>query len=847
MQTPFEIFFSYAPEDEDWQQKIEKHLGLYQRQNLISGWSIYRALAGTDKASELERHLKTAPIIVLLISPYFVSSDECWKAHLPQALEREKAGSAHVLPVLARPLPGWQEAPFAYLQILPRDEMPLSSSPNEDETLAGIANEIGRVIKELQQKRVIRQAASMEGNTRQETLFTEPAWNIPLPPNPFFTGREAILVQLRTALQEGRRAVLSQSVAVSGLGGVGKTQTAVEYAYRYRGDYQAICWVQASTTEELAEDFAGLARLLNLPEQREQERAWTITVVKRWFERHERWLLIFDNADELERLYDYLPRGKGHVLITTRAQATGEIAQKIDIPTMEHEGEEDGLRLLLRRAGLIAHDAALEDVAEEEKQTAREIICELGGLPLALDQAGAYIEETGESLAGYLLLFREQRAELLSRRGGIHPDHPPVATTWNLALKRIEAANPTAIELIRLCAFLAPDAIPEELLSEAIQLPDQEQLSQAGIQARLNDTLALLLKYSLVQRDGATKTVSIHRLVQAVIQDEMNRTQQRRWAEKMVRIVAQVFPFDETPPWSESQRYLPHALLAVEYSEQWRLTFAEVRRHLGKLGSYFHSRGQYSEAEPLLQRALTIAEKRAEPNQLEMATRLNSLAILYSEQGQFEQAESLFLRALAIREQRLGDDHIYTATCLDNLASLYFDQDKFEMAEPLYLRALSILEQRLGHDRPETAGTLNNLALLYVKHGKGERARPLLQRALAIYEQRFGRDHPETAITLNTFADLCMLEGDYEQAEPLYLRALAIFEQRLGPDHPKIAHNLADLAMLYTKQGKVELAEPLFRRALVIYEQRLGEDHPETKKVRQESQEFLRARDEGVE
>ena len=187
--------------------------------------------------------------------------------------------------------------------------------------------------------------------------------------------------------------------------------------------------------------------------------------VKRWLSSHEGWLLILDNADDLAMTREFIPPGKnGHVLLTTRARAAGAIARRVEIQEM---GTEEGALFLLRRAKYIAEDAPLDAAAEADQATAKEIATQLDGLPLALDQAGAYIEETGCGLSGYLDLYRSHAPELLRRRGALASDHPdPVATTWALSFENIEKANPAAAELLRFCAFLHPDGIPEEVFSE---------------------------------------------------------------------------------------------------------------------------------------------------------------------------------------------------------------------------------------------------------------------------------------------------------------------------------------------------------------------------------------------
>jgi hypothetical protein len=296
-------------------------------------------------------------------------------------------------------------------------------------------------------------------------------WNIPFARNPFFTGREDLLERLHTQLQTTQTAALSQPQAISGLGGIGKTQLAIEYAYRYRSEYQAVLWVRADTTEALNASYTEIARLLQLPQKDAQEQEVIVQAVKDWLRSRGGWLLILDNADDLALVQAFVPPAcPGRLLLTTRAQILGKLARRLDVETLDVEV---GALLLLRRADLVTSDAPLDSASPSDRAIAMTLTEELGGLPLALDQAGAYIEETQCSLADYHQQYQTRRAELLAHRGQLIDDHPePVATTWSLSFAKVEAANATAAELLRACAFLAPDAIPEELLVEVLSLTD---------------------------------------------------------------------------------------------------------------------------------------------------------------------------------------------------------------------------------------------------------------------------------------------------------------------------------------------------------------------------------------
>ncbi len=237
-----------------------------------------------------------------------------------------------------------------------------------------------------------------------------------------------MLNKLHKAFRSAIAAESPQPLALSGLGGIGKTQTAIEYAYRYRNEYNKILWVQAETRETLELDFCRIAGILSLPEQNEKDQSIVIKAVRRWLEAQIGWLLIFDNADDLGMVSDYLPlMNMGSILLTTRAQTMAGLAQKIEIEEM---GLQENISFLQRRAGISVHDSSFEKSTARDHLKAIEIVQEMGGLPLALDQAGAYIEETRCSLSKYLTLYHAQQTRLLKRRGGIVANHPePVATS----------------------------------------------------------------------------------------------------------------------------------------------------------------------------------------------------------------------------------------------------------------------------------------------------------------------------------------------------------------------------------------------------------------------------------
>lgn len=665
---------------------------------------------------------------------------------------------------------------------------------------------------------------------------TPALWTVPYLRNLHFTGREELLKQLdqqfsasrNEASTQLRGAALTQPRAIKGLGGIGKTQIAVEYAYRAREQsrYTHILWINAASEEAIMTSFVALAEMLPaFAAAKETDQHKLVEAIIRWLEQcQERWLLIFDNADNVALLQPYLPHhGNGNLLFTTRAHAVGSFAVSIDVEKM---GLVEGTMLLL-------HRAQRQQASDEERNEAINIVITLDGFPLALDQAGAYIEETECSFSDYLQTYQKHHQALLARRGAQATNYPDsVATTWSLSFQHIAQTNPAASELLHLCAFLAPDAIPEELLTEgAAHWPIMLQQAVTDHFA-FNHLLEALLRFSLVKRRVKEHTLSLHRLVQVVQRDTMELEEQRQWAKRVVLAVHRVFPGnpkEDVATWPLCLRSLEQAQACDVLIQQYQLLLPEAAELLDRAAMYLREHASYALAEPLYQRALSIWEQTYGSEHIDIARSLGNLANLYSRQGKYALAEEAYKRALHILEQTVSlDHHQITAAVLNHLASLYYEQGKYRDAELLYERALRLREQEVGPDHLRVASPLNNLALLYQELGKYAEAETLNLRALHIWEQARGPEHPDVAFALNGLAELYVKRGKYEEAESLFTRAISIREQTLGLQHPNVAHPLHGLAELYVKLGKYEEAEPLLQRALQIWEQSVGPEHDAT-------------------
>ena len=657
-----------------------------------------------------------------------------------------------------------------------------------------------------------------------------PYWNVPYPRNPLFTGRGEILDTLHQRLSPNLSIASTQSHAIYGLGGIGKTQLAVEYAYRYALEYTAIFWITAESDETIMGSFLALAEMLQLPERREADQQRIVVAVQQWLSSHKEWLLIWDNLEDLELLLRFLPPARqGTMLITTWRQALGTLAQGIKLSPMEPE---EGMIFLLKRAKLLSPEATREQVQQlaarlpTEYAAARELVTLMGGLPLAFDQAGAYIEETGCGLSDYLERFEKQRTYFLDRRGAFGGNHPQsVTATFRLLWQRIEQEQSVAADLLRIAAFLHAEAIPEEIFLGDASSSTAMGSPIATDPTQLDLAIATLRSLSLVQRQAELHTLSIHRLVQAVLREEMHEQEREQWQQRTLRILHALFPeFGTRDSWKQCERLLPH-VLTIAAAIPDHIDAQNMADLLRKAADYLRRRAQYEQAEELYLRALHIWEEVVGPEYLHLAFPLDGLAALYREQGKYEQAEAFYQQALHIREQRLGPEHLDLTRPLNGLALLYYEQGKYKQAEPLYQRALRIRERELGPQHSEVASLLSNLANLYAEQGKYEQAEPLYERALCIWEEALGSEHPDVAYALNNLAFLYYEQGKYEQAEPLHQRALLIWEKALGPKHPHMAYSLDGLASLYREQGKYAQAEELYQRALHIWEEALGPEH----------------------
>ncbi|MEA2046574.1 MAG: tetratricopeptide repeat protein [Euryarchaeota archaeon] len=547
--------------------------------------------------------------------------------------------------------------------------------------------------------------------------------------NPNFTGREDILDRLRAASGSER------PTALVGADGNGKTLIAAEYARARMTEYDFVCWVRAGDPITLISDYAELNKTLGLPDTENLVEAAEAVLI--WLEQYDRWLLIFDDASDPGTLADYLPRGgSGQVVITSSKPGWDEVAATLVVGTLDRAGS---VRLLLRRSG------------REDVKAAEALAEALGDLPLALEMAGAYIAWTGVSLSRYLEMYKKRLQEIDPR--GIPA---PVAAAFEISFEQVWAVSSKAVEYLNMCALLAPQDLPIDLLIGASVLLPQD----------METATEVLSRRGLV---GSGKNqLSVHPLVQALALRHLDEESKKSWIEATLVAMGGAFStyMENIFTWPECARLLPHVLTALEHEEE------EEEEEAG------------SEA----------ASKTA-------STLLNQVGLYLHRRSYFAGAKEVLERLLTLDEMTYGQDHPEVATDLNNLGSLLRVMGDLDGAKAMLERALAIEEAAEETDSLKIAIRANNLGTVLRVMGDLEGAKAMFQRALALDEAAYGPNHLKTAIRINNMGEVLQDLGDLEGARGNYEQALLTFQRLLGEGHHYTQRAQDNLDSLYEEEG----------------------------------------------
>jgi len=672
-----------------------------------------------------------------------------------------------------------------------------------------------------------------------------PVWNIPFQRNPNFTGRTTLLDTLKQALAGGERAALTQ--AVHGLGGVGKTQLAIEFAYRHSGDYDLVWWVPSEHPEELKANFAALAGRLDPRMENVQQQSKLVEFARDVLEgRHPqllapgRSLVIFDNVEDPAHLDGCLPRGGGgHVIITSRNQHFGNKAKTLEVQTFERIESIQFLRQRVVRvessgpqhpflAGTAPPDSRSggSKTRSQPPDPADQLAAELGDLPLALAQAAAFIVETKTSFARYLELYRSRHAELWKREQPPDDYDERVDTTWSLNIGEIDKQNPSVAELLNICSFLAPNAIPRKLLVEQSKHLPPDVAEVVSDDLEWANAIRLLGRFSLVESDG--ESITMHRVVQAVIRDRLVPEQRHSYAAAAVKLVNGAFPYDadsDPAAWPICKVLLPHAQSAATHAEVLGIEQEATGRLLNQVGIYLRTRAEFVEARNVLERAASIDEKTFGLDHPNVARDVSNLGVVLKDLADLSGAKQEFERALKIDEKAFGPEHPQVAIHVNNLGSVLQELGDLPGARQAFEWALKIGEKAFGAEHPNVATCVNNLGLVVKRLGDLPGAKQAYERALKIDEKAYGPEHPEVAADINNIGAVLRDLGDLPGARQAFDRALKIDEKAFGPEHPNVARDVSNLGMVRQELGDLPGARQAFERALKIGEKAFGPEH----------------------
>ncbi|WFE37856.1 FxSxx-COOH system tetratricopeptide repeat protein [Micromonospora sp. WMMD998] len=569
-------------------------------------------------------------------------------------------------------------------------------------------------------------------------------WNAPRR-NQAFTGRQGLLAALRARLTDGDRAVVQ---ALAGLGGVGKTQLAIEYAHLFVGDYDLVWWIDAERPELIGEQVAALAVTAGWVEQ-----GTTIAVARDTAWRRLRavhgWLLIFDNATDGADLAPWLPPETGHVIVTSRSSAFAGVATPVEVDVFSRAESVDMLR------------QHLPTVADTD---ADRLAAQLGDLPLALAQATGLMAETRMGVADYLTELAEHTAQLL-RMGAVVGYPAPLAAAIEVSLTQLTANDDTAgVQLLHMCAHLAPEPIPLRWFADAPDGVLPEPLATvAGARLAFRNTLARLARLGLVRLDE--HTVQLHRLTQAVLRDLATPAERQDHRQRSERLVAAGEPDnDGTDPlsWPAWAELLPH-LLTLDPATAG----PDLRDTACNAAWYLLMHGDYHTGLPLAERWHRQWRSRLHPDDEHVLWMASQVATAYRFTGRYKQARHLHEDIHEGSRRTRGDDHPNTLSSANNLAGNLAELGEHERARQLHEDTLERRRRILGDDHPDTLTSASNLASSLADLGEYEEARQLHEDTLERRRRILGDDHPHTLSSANNLANSLARLGEHEQARQL--------------------------------------------------------------------------------
>ncbi|CAG7975053.1 unnamed protein product [Penicillium nalgiovense] len=663
---------------------------------------------------------------------------------------------------------------------------------------------------------------------------------IPFPRNDDIVDRTAIITELDVLFQSPK----SHSAALWGLGGSGKTQVALEFAWRQSEDGAcSVFWVHADTQATFAQDYKAIARTIGLPDDITGEKL--LTAVRDRIESLPRWLLILDNADDLTvfgvgpaggplgespTLCTYVPQGpNGKVLWTSRDnRIVGTLVSARRGIQVGRMSADEAFCLL----GKLKNDEGENSNGEESD--AWKLLEELQWLPLAISQASAYMRRTSMPIHQYLsrLLAGQERWRVLKAEQFDRYRRPNVPNsfleTWSISVERIRQDNEMAYKILQVIAYVNNENIPIEIMAAVHTLGKEiQEPSSFETQDQVMEAITRLREFSFLsvrEEEGFEQQYEIHKLVQEATRYGLrvrSTEDVAYFSNAALQIVTSLFPGSEpdseSETWRECEKYVTHAVEVCKWAEICE-GFEEVFNLLDEVSLYFHHRGRWMDIQPVDQRLYELRQQMLGESHPDTIRSLASLASTYNEQGRYREAEPMKVKALELRRQVLGEKHPDTIWSLASLATIYHEQGRYSEAEPIEVKALELRRQVLGEKHPDTIRSLANLATTYYAQGQYSETETIEVEALELRRQVLGEKHPDTIRSLASLATTYYAQGRYSEAEPMEVKALELRRQVLGEKHPDTIRSIDSLSSTYRALGRHKEAETLEVKASELQE-----------------------------
>ncbi|MFJ3284371.1 FxSxx-COOH system tetratricopeptide repeat protein, partial [Streptomyces sp. NPDC086669] len=792
------VFISYAGQDGAWAEWAAWHLREAGHRVVLDVWE-WRA--GDDFVERMNDALTRATAVVALFSNNYFDRErwtaEEWKSVVAR---RER-----LIPVTIEPLTG-ADVPAILAGIIRKDLHGLDEPAAKAALLDAVSGPTGPLTAPAFPGRSTPDSPAPASDGWRPRLPSSAGmpqvWNV-RGRNPHFTGRADLLTQVREGLLGGRQAVIQ---ALHGLGGIGKTQIALEYAHRFASQYDTVWWIDAEQADQISVRYTELAARLGIAKP-DAGADHNTRILLDDLRTRERWLLILDNADDPRDFDGLLPVGPGHVVITSRNPDWNNIVHSLNLGVFSRA---DSLTYLsARMPGLSLQQA--DTLADD-----------LGDLPLALAQAAGVVC-SGMTVDRYRQLLTDKTASLLAN-GLPHGYTASLAAAVDIATTRIAADHPDATALLRLGAFLGPDPVPtawlenarDHLTTIAVE-PDDFMWPQAALQH--------LARYGLARVDH--ETFQIHRLTQAILRDHTTDVDTIAVEEDVTAILSTVAPGDPYTPaaWPQWAALASH-LAARQHTATHH---PHLRSTLRQAFVYLNESGQSRAAHDLtasLQRTWANALGEDHADTLDAAFHV-ATSLAY--RGQYVEARRGHEQVLERRRHILGEDHIDTLCSANNLSSTLSSLGEYEEAHRMDADVLERRRRVLGEDHPDTLRSAQNLAVSLGKLGKHIEARPMCEDVLERRRRVLGEDHPDT---LRSAQNLAICLGHFGKHKRIEARRMIedVLEHRrrvLGEDHPDTLHSAQNLANIVSDLGEHIEARRMSEDVLERRRRVLGEDHPD--------------------